>query len=193
MKDFFIWAKGFFQGLALHNDLQSLHLFDLTFVLFLFLGMIYGMKRGFLRMMVETLEFCAVIFFTMDNYEWLALWMTQHFRKISMPESLALGTAFFFLLTSVWAAVMVVDLYLKEWVSAKTQPILRVIGGGIFGIINFFLIFSMVCKGLFLIPNPEVQHVFWVGHSHFGPDLANVISDVYRLLTLKLRAVLTAK
>lgn len=191
MKTISDWAQQIFYSPAFRN-LQSLHAFDLIFIAFLLIGVLYGMKRGFLRMIIENLEFCAVIFFTMDNYEWLALWITQNFRKASIPESLALGTAFFFLLTWVWAAVLVIDLYFKQWVVAKTQPVLRIAGGAILGSLYFFLIFVMVSKGLYLIPNPEVQHVFWAGHSHYGPDLVNVIPDLYRLVTIKLRALLTA-
>lgn len=185
------WMSGFFRQLSYQLDFSLFHFFDWFFLLFLVLGIVYGIKRGFLRGTVEFLEFFVVIFAVVGNYDWLSLQLTRWFSKL--PLTAAKPICFFLILSTVWASVIVIDQNLKNLVQAKTFPPLRVVGGVMIGGIYFFFIFSLICKGLSLIPYEPISKLFNVGNTRFGHDLVQVPMDIYATVMKKVSLLIGMK
>jgi uncharacterized membrane protein len=173
------------------QGLMGLHYFNWFLVFFLVLGLFYGMKKGMLRIGVEIIEFALVIFFVMGNYVWLCHELMGYCSRLS--EKLAMPFAFFLIFSIVWAAVMVVDQTMQKWVQAKTATLLRVGVGAIFGVFYFFLIFSMVCTGLSLLPSKKIHSLFQIGNNRFGAMVATATPEMYDLMSKKFTAMVAPK
>ncbi len=187
------WFESFFKALTFNDKFNGFHVYDMIFLLFLLIGMIYGIRKGFLRAMMEFLQFLVVMFFTLDNYEWLAQWLMTTSHKIKIPESLALTVSYFFVMSVVWAAIIVLDTTFRKWIQSKTQPALRATGGAFFGIAYFFFVFALISTGLSLVPQPDLHQIFILGSSRFGPSLSTAAPELYQIASLKLGALLAAK
>lgn len=185
------WMSGFFQQINYKIDFSLFHIFDWFFLFFLLLGMMYGTKRGFLRTTVELFEFFVVIFTVVGNYEWFSLQIVHWFGKFSI--TLAKPVAYFLILSTVWASVIVIDQNLKNLIQAKTFPPLRAIGGAIVGAVYFFFMFSLISKGLSLIPNESISRLFNVGNTRFGDTLAEFPLNIYAATMKKLCALIGMK
>ena len=192
MESFLVWCRGFASALNLRESLGGFHLFDWFFLLFLFFGIIYGARKGFLRTTVELLEFVFILLFVLSNYEWLGFELQRWFSKL-LPALAAVPIAYFLIFAVVWTAVMVVDLTFHKWIQAKTVAPLRVLGGGILGVVFFFLIFSMVCKGLSLLPVPAVSRLFDSENTRFGTLASVAAPELDHFLMRKLGILVNSK
>ncbi len=185
------WFDGLGHQFNWKFDFSLLHPFDYFFLTFLLLGLIYGIKRGFLRTTVELFEFFIVIFAVVGNYDWLSANLVHWLQKL--PESVAKPTAYFLILSLVWAAVIVIDQNLKQLIQAKTFPPLKIFGGAILGVLYFLLIFALISKGLSLMPQDSISRLFNVGNTRFGSALSDIPLDLYAAIMKKLGAMIGAK
>ncbi|MSR77328.1 MAG: CvpA family protein [Candidatus Omnitrophica bacterium] len=185
------WVHGFIGLINWKLTFSLFHSFDWFFLAFLVSGIIYGSKRGFLRSAVELAEFLLVIFAVVGNYSWLGFKLTHWIPMFQ--ESVTKPAAYFLILATVWAAVMVIDQNLKQLIQAKTFPPLKIIGGAILGLIFFLLIFALISKGLSMMPQDSVSQLFEERKTYFGKRLAGIPVDFYATVMKKLGALLGTK
>lgn len=180
MEKYFAWFQGFIQGMSFQNFWDSFHVLEWFLAGFLLLGVAYGMKRGFLRVLVELLEFMMIIFLVMANHQWLSTEFLSKIPKLSWE--IALPIAYFLVLSVVWASIIVLDQTLGKWIQAKTASGLKVAGGVILGPVYFYLIFGAIAKGLSLIPHAWMKALFITGHPTWATSVVQAPQRIYDVL-----------
>ena len=171
------WVKELIQTTKLKLFFAQFDLLDVYVLLFILMGFVYGMKKGFLRMIIELLEMLILMCFVIGNYQSF----TQILRGVIMklPEAVALPISYFFILSVIWASILILDSIARKWIHAETIVPLRVIGGGGLGMLYFFLIFSFLSKGLSLLPIQSVEKLYSLDQSSMGPYLVNLPGKIH--------------
>ena len=153
---------------------------DWLTVIFLIIGIIYGVKQGFFRCVAVILETLIVL--------WVAFTFEKKFAGILganltfIKEGSTRPFAYFFLLVFSGIPVMLMDGKLKSTFHTKLAGPIRNIGGIIFGAVFMMLLLSMVSKLFMLIPSTKLHKVYAEGGSKTGPVVLRIAPTVYQFM-----------
>lgn len=153
---------------------------DWATVIFILAGLIYGLKRGFFRAWVVTLETCVVL--------WIVFTFEKKFAGLLnanlsfLKEGQARPTAYLALMFLSALAIMVLDDRLKNLFHTKLAGPVKYTGGVIFGVVFFILIWSMLSRLLILTPVQRLHKPYVEGGSKTGPAVAAIAPKVYHFM-----------
>lgn len=159
---------------------------DAFVLIFLLLGILYGIKKGLLRICVEILQLIFIFWLVYGNYK-----TVSHLVKHNLPLfpwNSADALSYFFLLAAVWAAVLMIDGSLQKWVRADTWAPLRAAGGAVFGLLHIGLVLSMLVNGLMLLPIKPLREFFGYGDSNAAPFVLRLAPEIYEYILRILEA-----
>ena len=162
------------------NTLSRLSWLDWFAAVLLVIGFLYGMKRGFIREIIEILETCVLIIvvfhFKTDVTAFLQL-------RAGIPAEFASPVAFLALAIPTWWIIHWIDYRLSKLMHSKLTPLIKVVGGMVLGIVHVSLLLSFVSQVIILIPVQSLRRVFSEGASIAGPMLTNLAPSVYEAVS----------
>lgn len=145
------------------SHLQGPDWFAIFFALF---GIAYGMRKGFVRELVEIAELMTIIFFTFSLHN-IIVGVFANSLMIS-PERIA-PLVFLIAAWLIWMAIAFLDKMFSPYFSSKLPNVIKNLGGGILGAFHLFLIWCFFSQAVILIPSPKVQNVYADKQSVTGP------------------------
>lgn len=171
----------FFENSDVLSSLAGAAWIDWIAVFGVFLGFIWGVKQGIMRMIVEIAELMLVIFLVMLVYKNLAGFLSNILGsgayKVAEPIAFFLTTAIVFL------AVAFIDSFLKKLMHTEVVAPLRILGGAILGMIHSILLLGLLTQAVLTWPFWGTKKVFEPGNSKFGSALRVVVPVVFDLMT----------
>ncbi|MBN1687870.1 MAG: CvpA family protein [Candidatus Omnitrophica bacterium] len=176
------WLEEVYGTVTVQSFLERLEWVDWLAFTFLILGILYGLKKGFLRELVEIAEMVLIVYLVMGIYEKIAAVIRAQTKKI--PYDSADAVAYIFSGIVIWFVVMVIDNYGKKLFHAKAIKPIHYTGGAILGFFHWLLIYSFICLGLSFMPFWPVKMVFEVGNSYIGYKIVKIAPLVYEFVSL---------
>lgn len=148
-------------------------------VLFVILGIFYGMRKGLMRELVEIFEFIIIIFLTFTYLEVAKNILSNHL-SIS-PEKLA-PVAFVLGAWVLWMAVAYLDKALQKLFVSKLPEFIKTLGGAALGVIHLLLIWSFLSQAMILIPSGKTKEVYAEKKSLTGAKVRDLAPQVYQTI-----------
>lgn len=171
------WAK-ISQAIFWQNVINHIHWLDWITAAFVIFGVMYGVKKGFFREVVEILEMIIIIFLTHLYYPILLSFLTSYIPKMT-PHSLA-PAAFILTGLAAWFVVSFFDRPLQKWVHSKLPNFLRISGGVVGGIFHFLILWSFISQAILLMPIKTFPRLYESGHSVTGPFTKELVPAIYK-------------
>jgi len=176
----FSWFDQLAESLVWNAILSQLKWVDWFAGLFLVLGIIYGIKNGFMAEIAEIMELTVVIFFVFEYDDWLAVLLKNHVKWL--PGDSVPVTSFILLAAAVWLTVGLTVRYLKKLVHAEVVKSIKMIGGAVLGGFHLLLIFSFISQAIILLPSAKLRKVYEQGVSYSGYMIAQLAPTVHKVL-----------
>lgn len=178
---FFSWVDRFLQSFVWESILSNFKWVDWLTILVLILGLIYGIKKGLLREIVEILEAVFIIFIVFSQYKKVAFFLGEYFSFV--PQGFTPLAAFTVLTLPLWILVAFLDGRLTRLFHTKTIGPIRIIGGALLGCFHLLLLWSFISQPLLMMPFPRVRRVYEEGSSYTGDKVRKFAPRVYVSLT----------
>lgn len=179
------WFFNFFDQIAQNMVWQSIfahfNWVDGFAMLFMILGIAYGLQKGLMSEIAEIFEICVVITLTHEFYVKLDYFLRVHFRKL--PEEPIAAVSFILTGSIVWLIIGIAASQLKKLVHTQMAPLLRLSGGVFLGVIHLLLIYSFISQAVLLMPMAKLKTAYDVGNSTLGPAIARLSPKVHRIVT----------
>lgn len=175
------WISKIFDMVFWQTVLSHFQWVDWVTTAFLVMGLIYGMRKGLMRELVEILELVLILAVTLACQK-----PVTAFFKVYLPsfsEKTIAPAAFMVTALCAWFVVSVIDKYMQKWVHAKISGFLKVAGGGILGALHFFLVWSFVSQAILLMPVRGAQTIYDAGNSTTGVYVKQLAPAVYRAVS----------
>ena len=181
MEWFHHFIENIFQGIFWRTLLARFQWVDWFTMAFGLIGMIYGMRRGLMREIIEILELVIIIFliftYSPTTTALFDTYLPQMTHRAIQPLGFILTTAFF------WFAIAFIDGYLRKAVHAKMTGLVRTAGGALFGALHFIIIWSVISQALILMPMPYLTKLYEPGNSVSGEKIKNLAPKIHDMLT----------
>lgn len=148
-------------------------------VLFIVLGIIYGVQNGFFAEVAEIFQIMFVIYLVLEHYKKLQRVLLLHVTFI--PDESTAGAAYILMGIVIWVTAGLLTRFLRRFFHIKAAQPLRRAGGAVLGAFHLFVIFSFLCQTLLLLPVRQPKRAFEKGGSymgHFAAQLAPRIHDM---------------
>ena len=160
---------------------------DWATLLFLFLGIVFGIKNGLLRVLVEIIELLVVIYLVFKFYKLVGVTIQTILPKI--PVSTIDFMGFFLTMIVTWGAMAFIDSILRKLINTQLFAPLRIIGGALAGGFYLILVLSFFAQAAVRIPHRPLTRVFDPGNSYTGHYLVRVIPKVYKVIDAPVQAL----
>lgn len=166
---------------ALQNLLKSFAWVDYIAVTLVLLGLLYGLRKGLMRMLAEVLELVAVIVIAMHLYPKVTYYLTQTIDQL--PRTAAEPLAYIVTFSLVWVLVTILDSYLKRLIKTELFWPLKFLGGGFLGVVSAIFVLGILMKAISFFPLPASKKVFEKGRSAFGAQMVQIPHKTYKIVT----------
>ncbi len=154
---------------------------DWVTVGFIVIGLLYGMRKGLMREIVEILEMILILAVTFACQPMVVSFFKSYLSSVS-EKSLA-PIAFMVTALCAWFVVSVIDKYAQKWVHAKLAGFVKVAGGGALGVVHFFLIWSFVSQAILLMPIRGAHQIYDAGNSSTGTRVKSFAPAIYQAIS----------
>lgn len=159
------------------------HLVDWIAVVFGLIGLFYGLKNGFFRCVVVTLEGLGVLWFVMTFYKKVGAILLQNLSFIGEGNARPVG--YIALLTLSGVLMIMLDGRLKQIFHTKLAKPVRALGGAVFGVFFLFLIWSLAAQVFIIWPSMKMQKPFTQEGSRTGYYAAQLAPTLYQIITFQ--------
>lgn len=146
-------------------------------VLFVIVGIFYGMRKGLMRELVEIFEFVVIIFLT---FAYLEIVVSILSNSLSIPSEKLAPVAFVLGAWVIWMAVAYLDKTLQKLLVSKLPEFIKTLGGTALGVIHLLLIWSFLSQAIILIPSEKTKEVYAEKKSLTGAKVRDLAPRVYR-------------
>lgn len=177
---FFKWWDTFLQSALWQAFLSHFSWVDWIAFLALFLGVIYGLKNGFLAEVSEIFEICVVIAAVGFSFPRFQLFLAQHVKSI--PAETLPSVAYITAAIGLWFAIGLTFRVLRKFFHTETAAPIRLIGGGILGGIHLLIIFSFFSQAILLMPARELKLGYDKSNSFTGSAMARLAPTIQNVL-----------
>jgi hypothetical protein len=170
-----------FEGMFWSSLLSKIHWVDWFTVGFGMLGIVYGSRKGLMRILVEILELVLIVYLVFA-YKGILLGFIKYLlpkltERTLEPPVLILSAMVF------WFVVAFLDKHLQKLVSAKTEPVLKMTGGAVFGAVQFLIIWSFISHVLIIMPVFSLARAYEPGNSLTGKQVKGIAPFIYGMLS----------
>ena len=141
-------------------------------------GLLYGIKQGLLREIVEILEAVLVVFVVFHFYKKAGAFITSQVKVL--PGKYAYFSAFVVIAGALLYAVKIIDGFLSKLLHTNLFAPLRLFGGAALGVAHVLLLWSLFAAGISLLPVGKMQRAFEPGASQTGHKIRQIAPEVYQ-------------
>ena len=178
------WIQDFvnkiFQIVFWKTLLSKINWIDWITVAFVLLGIVYGIRKGFLRMIAEILEFMVILYVTFFCQKPLADFLSNT-ASLLTPRA-AEPVAFIVIALPIWFLIAVLDRHMQKWVHGKLTGIARGLGGAFLGGFYFILIWSFISQAVILYPYGGLSKLYKTGGSVTGTKIKALAPVLYSIV-----------
>lgn len=153
---------------------------DWVTILFVLIGLIYGLKQGFFRVVAVALESCFVLWIVFALERKFAAVLTANLAFLK--EASVRPFAYLLLLIVVSIGAIVIDEKLRGTFHTKLASPLKYTGGAIMGILLLLLYWSLISKFLMLLPVSRLHKPYSEGGSKSGYYVLAMAPKVYKFI-----------
>lgn len=171
------WWHKLVQSVVWRSFFSQFHWLDWVLLAILVIGLVYGIKKGFWSTLFDVFGNLLIILFTFRYVDIVGGWIAHYLSFL--PLAIIPVLAYTCWLVLVWLVTSWIVKRLKKMFTAKTSPLIRILGGAILGGTYFFLTASILCQGILLSPWPGAKEVFNKKTSVSGYYLANAVPEIY--------------
>lgn len=175
----FQWLDKFAHNFVIQLLMDHSAWVDWFALLFVIIGIAYGIQNGFMTELAEIFQILVVIFLTFFLYDPTLHLMLKWKRFVPVSTDLIEAFTFFAVGISIWILLAIIYKFIKKFFHMQVAKELRVIGGAILGSVHLFIIFSFICQALILMPFSDVKKPFEKGHSFTGIYLKDLAPKIY--------------
>ena len=178
------WVFGLFDKLAqtalLHYLAEHFQWVDWFAILFLVLGVVYGIQNGLLAEVAEIGQIMAVIYLTYEFIGTAANLIRNYLDFV--PDDTAKAVAFIATGGCFWGLAALVFKLLRKFFHAQVAAPLRYLGGGLLGGFHLLIIFSFICQAILLLPYHPPKKAFEKGSSYSGRYIADLAPRIHDMV-----------
>ncbi|MDD5217970.1 MAG: CvpA family protein [Candidatus Omnitrophica bacterium] len=146
-----------------------------------FMGMIYGIKKGFWKVFFDMLRLVFLIALTMEYDTTIGSYLERYLLFVPAGYMALLGFVFGGLV--FWFILSFVIKQLRKMVSAKSSFMFNFLAGSTMGGIYLFLFLSFLFQLAIVSPWEETKRIYGGSHFYLGPSLAVAAPEVHRWTT----------
>jgi uncharacterized membrane protein required for colicin V production len=181
MEWFWALVDRFQKGVA-GTVLQSFTSTDWVVLFLIFVGLVWGSRKGFSDMFGKLLGVFLVSMLTLSFYPKVAKDFLSFF-----PIKFAQPAAFFLLAVFLWVAIgWLINIFGKLF-KIEAQGFLKTLGGMIFGVLCIALLVSFIVQFLLFLPFKPVQDIFKPGRTYSGYTISRIAPDLHTLIMTPFR------
>lgn len=151
---------------------------DWATLFFLFWGLVYGLRTGFLRTLVRVGEAFLVAYVTFLYHDKASVLLHTYLPFLSRKALPGMG--FVVLALPLTLLVHVIDTQICQWFKTTLAPPVRMIGGAIAGIFYGIFLWSFLSQPLVATPIKALQKSYEPGISISGAFVKNLAPDIYK-------------
>ncbi len=179
------WVFGWFDKLAqtalLHYLIEHFQWVDWFAVLFLVLGIIYGIQNGLLAEVAEIGQIMAVIYLTYEFNTKVENFIRNYVDFV--PHDTVRATAFIVTGGVLWGIAALIFKLLRRFFHAQVAAPLRYAGGALLGGFHLLIIFSFICQAILLLPYRQPKKAFESGASYSGRYIADLAPRIHDMVS----------
>lgn len=176
------WFHHLTQGMAWKSVLSHFQWVDWAAAVFVIVGLVKGIRNGLIGELGGILEISLISFVVFEYEEGLRRFIQGHVRAI--PAETAGAVSFFILAMGAWLVVSWISKILKNLFHAEAVPSLRMIGGALFGVIRFVILFSFFSQFLLAFPYEKIKQSYDKGQSYSGETISKLAPKLYEMMSL---------
>lgn len=150
------------------------------------LGLMQGIKKGFMTVLGDILQLMAVIVLTLEFEGKVSAILSTY--AVFLPEAWMKTCGFAIAAIVFWWVVRFMSQFLAKIISAQTSSQLKVVGGGLCGVVYALLLLSFISQGILLSPLESLKTVYEKNASHTGFKLAHMAPKIHQLVIHPLQA-----
>ncbi len=180
MDAIFSWFQDFFQAIFVKSAIARFEWLDWLTGVFILVGVVYGMRKGLMREIVEILEMILIVVLVLIYHKPLLHIFDVYLSFI--PHVSAPAVSFILLGGAVWGVVAFLDGHVRKWIQAQVPPILKAGGGALLGAVHFLLIWSFISQGILLLPVAKLRRSYDSGHSYSGPLIQKLAPKILKIV-----------
>lgn len=172
------------QNFVIRMILDHAQWVDWFALLFLVLGILYGIQQGMMSEIAEILQIMVVIFLTFLFYEQIQKLLLPVFEKVSLPQKFHEGMAYILTGMTIWIIAGLIYKFLRKRFHTQAAKPLHYIGGAVLGAFHLIIIFSFLCQSVMLLPYRKAQIAFAKDTSFTGAyviALAPRINEMFQV------------
>lgn len=171
------WWNELIQKFYLNSLLSQFHWIDVGVILFLFVGIIYGLKKGFWKVFFDLIRIVVVIALSLEFEPWIVAYFQTPLGFI--PETFR--PIFFLGVTGLlfWFLVTVLIRGLRALFVTKTSWFVQVFGGIVLGSLYAFLTASFFAQIVMRSPWTHIKDLLSGSDSHSGPYLVAAAPEIH--------------
>lgn len=174
------WFDQIIQNAIWHSVLSHFYWIDWLSMIFVTVGVIYGLRNGFMGEMAEILELFIINYFVFEYYERVGAFISVHLRQI--PRNSLDATSFILTAAAAWAVMMLIVRVLKKLIHSEVSKPLRYLGGMVLGALHLFFLLSFLSQAMIRMPFYSIKKAFSEGSSYSGYYLAYLAPRLYQLI-----------
>lgn len=151
-------------------------------LLFLVLGILYGIQQGLMAEIAEIIQIMFVIFLTFLSYETVEKFLAPYYAQMQLPVRFNDGISYILTGMVIWIAAGLLYKLLRKYFHTKAAKPLHYFGGAVLGACHLMIIFSFICQSVMLLPYRKAQMAFGKEASFTGSyviDLAPRINQMF--------------
>lgn len=144
------------------------------------LGLLYGIRKGMMRMLAEIVEMTFVIYMTMEIYPKVAYYLVNNISNLS--TKIATPISFLVTLCLAWVFTAIIDGYLRKLLQTQLIFPVKLLGGAILGCLGSLLVLGIFVQIINLMPVAHWKKPFQSGYSVTGKYLLGVLPRTHEIV-----------
>ena len=181
MEGFFSLIDKLLQSFIWKSVLSHFQWVDWFTIVFILVGIIYGAKTGFFRVLVEILEMFGIIFLVLRYQPPFYKYISRLFT--SAPQNILRVGSFLLISIGLFVAMRIVDKRLSQLFHTKLANPFRNVGGAVLGIFYALLIWSFFSQALLLGGSLKIKKIYESGNSVSGYKVKILAPALYNTVT----------
>jgi uncharacterized membrane protein required for colicin V production len=171
------WWNRIIQSVVWRSFFSELVWIDWVALVFLTVGLIYGLKKGFWKALADNIRMILVIVLTLEFDDYVNEFSGKY---LSFIPSTAVPVIGFILTTfAAWLIVSFVIRIFRKMVSSAASSAIRTLGGTVFGPLYLFLMLSFLSQLVLLVPGEKLKQVYQPNGSKVGVYLAQTAPKIH--------------
>ncbi len=154
---------------------------DWLAVIFVVVGIFYGMRKGFMPMLGEIIQLMIVLTITLEFYDRI-IELIKTYVDI-LPEDTLKPASFVVTGLLTWLVCDFILKFLGKLLSAQTSAPLKLLGGAVGGAFYLWLFLSFISQAIILSSWDSIKTIYEKGNSYVGVPLAETAPRIHSLLT----------